>query len=119
MSPAVRAQTTWELVSAELGEVPSADYQVSVDEVFSEFKKGLETVANGGTYFGPGVAALLRNVVANNNPTLLPFELAVAPARRQLVRHAVICQVGVELLGAQPQDPGPRGSPQHAGAARP
>jgi DNA-binding NarL/FixJ family response regulator len=32
-----------------------------------EFKKGLETVAAGGTYFGPGVAALLRNVVANNN----------------------------------------------------
>jgi len=35
----------------------------------SEFKKGLETVANGGTYFGPGVAALLRNVVANNTPS--------------------------------------------------
>ena len=35
----------------------------------AEFKKGLETVANGGTYFGPGVAALLRNVVANNNAT--------------------------------------------------
>ncbi|MFI5337418.1 MAG: response regulator [Opitutales bacterium] len=33
----------------------------------AEFKKGLETVAEGGTYFGPGVAALLRNVVANNN----------------------------------------------------
>jgi len=30
-----------------------------------EFKKGLETVANGGTYFGPAVVALLRNVVAN------------------------------------------------------
>ena len=30
-----------------------------------ELKKGLETVANGGTYFGPAVAALLRNVVAN------------------------------------------------------
>ncbi len=30
-----------------------------------EFKKGLETVANGGTYFGPAVAALLRNVVAH------------------------------------------------------
>ena len=30
-----------------------------------EFKKGLETVGNGGTYFGPAVAALLRNVVAN------------------------------------------------------
>ena len=33
-----------------------------------EFKKGLETIANGGTYFGPGVAALLRTVVANNSP---------------------------------------------------
>ena len=31
----------------------------------TEFKKGLETVANGGTYFGPAVAALLRDVVAN------------------------------------------------------
>ena len=30
-----------------------------------EFKKGLETVGNGGTYFGPAVAALLRDVVAN------------------------------------------------------
>ncbi len=30
-----------------------------------ELKKGLEIVANGGTYFGPAVAALLRNVVAN------------------------------------------------------
>jgi len=30
-----------------------------------EFKKGLETVANGGTYFGPAVASLLRNVIAN------------------------------------------------------
>ncbi len=32
-----------------------------------EFKKGLETIALGGTYFGPGVAALLRTVVANNS----------------------------------------------------
>jgi DNA-binding NarL/FixJ family response regulator len=30
-----------------------------------ELKKGLETVANGGTYFGPSVAGLLRDVVAN------------------------------------------------------
>jgi len=30
-----------------------------------EFKKGLATVASGGTYFGPAVARLLRNVVAN------------------------------------------------------
>lgn len=31
----------------------------------AEFKRGLETVAAGGTYFGPAVAALLRNVVVN------------------------------------------------------
>jgi DNA-binding NarL/FixJ family response regulator len=30
-----------------------------------EFKKGLEMVAAGGTYFGPAVAALLRDVVAH------------------------------------------------------
>lgn len=30
-----------------------------------EFKNGLETVANGGTYFGPAVTTLLREVVAN------------------------------------------------------
>jgi len=37
-----------------------------------EFKKGLETVANGGTYFGPAVAALLRNVVANPSTNSAP-----------------------------------------------
>lgn len=37
-----------------------------------EFKKGLETVANGGTYFGPAVAALLRNVVANPGASNTP-----------------------------------------------
>jgi DNA-binding NarL/FixJ family response regulator len=37
-----------------------------------EFKKGLETVANGGTYFGPAVAALLRNVVANPTTSNAP-----------------------------------------------
>ena len=31
----------------------------------SEFRKGIQTVANGGTYFGPAVAALLLNVVTN------------------------------------------------------
>ncbi|MEO7415395.1 MAG: hypothetical protein ABIZ81_18785 [Opitutaceae bacterium] len=30
-----------------------------------EFKQGLATIAKEGTYFGPAVAALLRNVVAN------------------------------------------------------
>ncbi len=37
-----------------------------------EFKKGLETVASGGTYFGPAVAALLRNVVANPGSSNTP-----------------------------------------------
>jgi len=37
-----------------------------------EFKKGLETVAGGGTYFGPAVAALLRNVVANPGSSNTP-----------------------------------------------
>lgn len=37
-----------------------------------EFKKGLETVANGGTYFGPAVAGLLRNVVANPSASSAP-----------------------------------------------
>ncbi|MSU45975.1 MAG: response regulator transcription factor [Lacunisphaera sp.] len=35
----------------------------------AEFKKGLETIAHGGTYFGPSVATLLRTVVSNNSPT--------------------------------------------------
>jgi DNA-binding NarL/FixJ family response regulator len=30
-----------------------------------EFKRGLEVVASGGTYFGPAVAALLRSAIAN------------------------------------------------------
>jgi len=30
-----------------------------------EFKKGLHTVASGGTYFGPSVAAIMRDVVSN------------------------------------------------------
>jgi DNA-binding NarL/FixJ family response regulator len=32
---------------------------------FLEFKKGLSTIAAGGTYFGPAIAAVLRTVVAN------------------------------------------------------
>jgi DNA-binding NarL/FixJ family response regulator len=37
-----------------------------------ELKKGLETVAAGGTYFGPAVAALLRDVVANPGSSNTP-----------------------------------------------
>jgi DNA-binding NarL/FixJ family response regulator len=32
---------------------------------FLDFKKGLSTIASGGTYFGPRIANVLRNVVAN------------------------------------------------------
>ncbi|HEY1791681.1 MAG TPA: response regulator transcription factor [Opitutaceae bacterium] len=32
---------------------------------FSEFKKGLATIAAGGTYFGPAIADIVRSVVAN------------------------------------------------------
>ena len=32
---------------------------------FVEFKKGLATIAAGGTYFGPAIANVLRTVVAN------------------------------------------------------
>jgi DNA-binding NarL/FixJ family response regulator len=32
---------------------------------FSDFKKGLAVIAMGGTYFGPGIANVLRNVMAN------------------------------------------------------
>jgi DNA-binding NarL/FixJ family response regulator len=31
----------------------------------TEFKKGLATIASGGTYFGPAIASVLRTVVAN------------------------------------------------------
>jgi len=37
-----------------------------------EFKKGLETVAAGGTYFGPAVAALLRDVVSHPGSSASP-----------------------------------------------
>jgi tetratricopeptide (TPR) repeat protein len=50
-----------EALSPELpsGEVPAADYQVSVDEVFSEFKKGLEKVVKPedvDTHYDLGIA---------------------------------------------------------------
>ncbi len=37
-----------------------------------ELRKGLDTVAAGGTYFGPAVAALLRSVVANRGASNTP-----------------------------------------------
>lgn len=38
----------------------------------AEFRKGIQTVAAGGTYFGPGVASLLLNVVTNPGASSSP-----------------------------------------------
>ncbi len=38
---------------------------VEKSATLSELRKGIETVANGGTYFGPEVAGLLRDAVVN------------------------------------------------------
>ena len=35
----------------------------------SELKKGIQVVANGGSYFGPEVAQFLREAVANPSPS--------------------------------------------------
>lgn len=42
---------------------------------FMEFKKGLATIALGGTYFGPAVASVLRSVVANPESGASPDSL--------------------------------------------
>ena len=49
-----------------------------------EFRKGLETVANGGTYFGPAVSGLLRNVVANPSVSTTSKDFLTAREREIL-----------------------------------
>lgn len=51
----------------------------------NELRKGLDTVANGGTYFGPAVSGLLRNVVANPSvsPTSKDF---LTPREREILQ---------------------------------
>jgi DNA-binding NarL/FixJ family response regulator len=39
---------------------------------FHEFKKGLATIALGGTYFGPAIANVLRSVVSNPETSRSP-----------------------------------------------
>ena len=51
---------------------PGAHGFVEKTAGFSEFKKGLATVAAGGTYFGPAIAAVLRNVVAHPESAASP-----------------------------------------------
>jgi len=51
----------------------------------SELKKGLDIVANGGTYFGPEVARLLREAVVNpRSPTREGVDLLTAREREVL-----------------------------------
>jgi len=50
-----------------------------------ELKKGLETVANGGTYFGPAVSGLLRNVVANPSVTTTTKDF-LTPREREILQ---------------------------------
>jgi DNA-binding NarL/FixJ family response regulator len=66
-----------------------------------EFKKGLETVANGGTYFGPAVAALLRNVVAN--PSASTSNDFLTDREREIL----------QLVAEKPQHQGDRFQAQH------
>jgi DNA-binding NarL/FixJ family response regulator len=50
----------------------------------SEFRKGLETVSGGGTYFGPAVSGLLRNVVANPSVSTTSKDFLTAREREIL-----------------------------------
>jgi DNA-binding NarL/FixJ family response regulator len=51
----------------------------------NELKKGLDSVANGGTYFGPGVSGLLRNVVANPSVTTSSKDF-LTPREREILQ---------------------------------
>lgn len=52
-----------------------------------ELRKGLETIAAGGTYFGPAVSGLLRNVVAN--PSVSPTSKDFLTAREREILQLV------------------------------
>lgn len=49
-----------------------------------EFKRGLETVSRGGTYFGPTVASLLRAVVTN--PSAAPAGEMLTVREREILQ---------------------------------
>ncbi|HEX9786313.1 MAG TPA: response regulator transcription factor [Opitutaceae bacterium] len=50
-----------------------------------ELRKGLDTIAAGGTYFGPSVSALLRNVVANPSVTSTSRDF-LTPREREILQ---------------------------------
>jgi DNA-binding NarL/FixJ family response regulator len=52
----------------------------------SELKKGIEIVANGGSYFGPEVAQLLREAMANPEPSKLPTISILTGREREILQ---------------------------------
>lgn len=51
----------------------------------NELRKGLETIADGGTYFGPAVSGLLRNVVVNPSVTANSRDF-LTPREREILQ---------------------------------
>ena len=52
----------------------------------SELKKGINIVANGGSYFGPEVARLLREAVANPSATAVPTVDILTAREREILQ---------------------------------
>lgn len=51
----------------------------------AELKKGIETVSNGGTYFGPSISSMLRNVVANPSVSTTSHDF-LTPREREILQ---------------------------------
>lgn len=51
----------------------------------TELRKGLETISEGGTYFGPAVSGLLRNVVANPSVSTTSRDF-LTPREREILQ---------------------------------
>ena len=52
----------------------------------SELKKGIQVVANGGSYFGPEVAQFLREAVANPSPSKTPSIDILTAREREILQ---------------------------------
>ena len=52
----------------------------------SELKKGIQVVANGGSYFGPEVAQFLREAVANPSPNKAPSIDILTAREREILQ---------------------------------
>jgi len=66
----------------------------------TELKKGIKTVVEGGTYFGPEVAALMREAVINPNKAMYGLDVLTAREREvlKLITESYSTrQIGVKL----------------------